>query len=111
MLCWLWAKRANVTLIERPVRAATLLSSIKSALRARRRQYDVRDHLEEQALPEKLSFKVKSGCASRWMRHSSAHGKLDLASGRLECTPRCKADSDCLPMRKCSSSRCLQPFI
>jgi signal transduction histidine kinase len=35
----------NVTLIERPVRVTTLLSTIKSALRARRHQYDVRDHL------------------------------------------------------------------
>ena len=35
----------NVTLIERPVRVMTLLSAVKSALRARHRQYDVRDHL------------------------------------------------------------------
>jgi signal transduction histidine kinase/ActR/RegA family two-component response regulator len=35
----------NVTLIERPVRVMTLLSTIRSALRARRRQYDVREHL------------------------------------------------------------------
>lgn len=35
----------NVTLIERPVRVATLLSAFKSALRARRRQYEVRDYL------------------------------------------------------------------
>jgi signal transduction histidine kinase/CheY-like chemotaxis protein len=39
----------NVTLIERPVRATTLLSAIKAALRARRRQYDVRSHLEREA--------------------------------------------------------------
>lgn len=35
----------NVTLIERPVRVMTLLSAVKSALRARRRQHEVRDHL------------------------------------------------------------------
>jgi signal transduction histidine kinase/ActR/RegA family two-component response regulator len=35
----------NVTLIERPVRVMTLLSTIRSGLRARRRQYDVRDYL------------------------------------------------------------------
>src|ERR1051325_712516 len=35
----------NVTLIERPVRVTTLVSTLKSALRARRRQYDVRDHI------------------------------------------------------------------
>lgn len=39
----------NVTLIERPVRATTLLSAIKSALRARRRQYEVRNHLDREA--------------------------------------------------------------
>ena len=39
--------RANVTLIERPVRVATIVTMLRSALRARRRQYDVRDHLEE----------------------------------------------------------------
>jgi signal transduction histidine kinase len=41
------ADRANVTLIERPVRVATVLTVLRSALRARRRQYDVREHLEE----------------------------------------------------------------
>jgi signal transduction histidine kinase len=35
----------NVTLLERPVRIVTLLSTIQTALRARRRQYEVRDHL------------------------------------------------------------------
>ena len=41
------ATRANVTLLERPVRVATLVTALRSALRARRRQYDVRDHLAE----------------------------------------------------------------
>jgi signal transduction histidine kinase/CheY-like chemotaxis protein len=36
----------NVNLIERPVRMMTLLSTVKAALRARNRQYDVREHLE-----------------------------------------------------------------
>jgi signal transduction histidine kinase len=35
----------NLTLLERPVRIVTLLSSVQSALRARRRQYEVRDLL------------------------------------------------------------------
>jgi signal transduction histidine kinase/ActR/RegA family two-component response regulator len=39
------SEAGNVTLIERPVRVATLLSAFKSALRARRRQYEVRDYL------------------------------------------------------------------
>jgi signal transduction histidine kinase/CheY-like chemotaxis protein len=36
----------NVTLIERPVQSITLVSAVKSAVRARRRQYEVRGHME-----------------------------------------------------------------
>lgn len=43
---------ANVTLIERPVRVATLVTALRSALRARRRQFDVRDYLEERSEAE-----------------------------------------------------------
>jgi signal transduction histidine kinase/ActR/RegA family two-component response regulator len=35
----------NVVLLERPLRGATLLSALSAALRARRRQYQIRDHL------------------------------------------------------------------
>lgn len=37
----------NVTLQERPLRAVTLVSSVQSALRAREKQYEVRDQLAE----------------------------------------------------------------
>jgi signal transduction histidine kinase len=43
----------NVTLLERPVRIMTLLSTIRSGLRARRRQYEVRDYLVERARIER----------------------------------------------------------
>lgn len=36
---------ANVSLLERPVRVATLMQAVQSALRARRRQYEFRDLL------------------------------------------------------------------
>ena len=39
----------NATVLERPVRLSTLISAVKAALRARRRQYEVRDLLERQA--------------------------------------------------------------
>lgn len=39
--------RGNVTLLERPLRILTLVSAVQSALRARRRQYEVRDLLAE----------------------------------------------------------------
>ena len=35
----------NVTLLERPVRTATLVAAVRTALRARRRQYETRDYL------------------------------------------------------------------
>ncbi|HVF55053.1 MAG TPA: ATP-binding protein [Pyrinomonadaceae bacterium] len=38
----------NMTLVERPTRVITLLSAVRSALRARRRQYEVRALLEEE---------------------------------------------------------------
>jgi signal transduction histidine kinase len=46
------AARANVTLLERPVRVATLVTALRSAVRARRRQLDVRDHLAERGSAE-----------------------------------------------------------
>src|SRR5262245_56854699 len=37
----------NVTLVERPTRVTALVSAVHSALRARERQYQARDHLVE----------------------------------------------------------------
>ena len=41
------ASLGNVSLIERPMRVSTLLSVVRAALRARERQYQVRDALED----------------------------------------------------------------
>jgi two-component system cell cycle sensor histidine kinase/response regulator CckA len=43
---------ANVTLLERPVQPVTLLSAVRTALRARARQHQVRDYLAERARSE-----------------------------------------------------------
>ncbi len=37
----------NVTLLERPFRTATLVSTVRAMLRARHHQYQIRDHLDE----------------------------------------------------------------
>jgi two-component system, sensor histidine kinase len=42
----------NVTLVERPVRVATLVSAVRTALRARERQYQIREHLADRAAAE-----------------------------------------------------------
>ena len=41
------AKLGNVTLLERPLRLAALISTVRSALRARERQYQIRTHLDD----------------------------------------------------------------
>lgn len=41
------ASLGNVTLLERPVRLVPLVSAVQTALRGRRRQYEVRNHLAE----------------------------------------------------------------
>jgi signal transduction histidine kinase len=42
----------NINLIERPLRPATLISSVRTAIRSRLRQYEIRDHLEEREQTE-----------------------------------------------------------
>jgi PAS domain S-box-containing protein len=42
----------NVTLVERPTRVPALVSAVRSALRARRRQYEIRAHLAERLAAE-----------------------------------------------------------
>jgi signal transduction histidine kinase len=42
----------NINLIERPLRPATLISSVRTAIRSRLRQYEIRDHLEEREQAE-----------------------------------------------------------
>jgi signal transduction histidine kinase/CheY-like chemotaxis protein len=42
----------NVTLLERPIRVGTLVSALQTALRARDRQYQIREHLAKHAQAE-----------------------------------------------------------
>lgn len=48
------AALGNVTLLERPLRVATLLTAVRSAVRARERQYEIRANLAERAATEAL---------------------------------------------------------
>lgn len=50
----------NVTLIERPLRTATLVSAIRSALRARRYQYQIRDYIDQRERDAKELQRVNS---------------------------------------------------
>lgn len=44
-----FARHGNLTLLERPLRTVALTSMVQAALRARHRQYEVRDHLRQRA--------------------------------------------------------------
>ena len=46
----IFGPKANVTLLERPLQAVTLVSTLQVALRARHRQYEVRDLLEQREM-------------------------------------------------------------
>jgi signal transduction histidine kinase/CheY-like chemotaxis protein len=48
------AALGNVTLLERPLRVATLLTAVRSAVRARDRQYEIRRNLADRARVETL---------------------------------------------------------
>jgi signal transduction histidine kinase/ActR/RegA family two-component response regulator len=52
------ARRTNVTLVDRPVRIKSLISAAQSAVRARMRQYDIRDLMQqlEERLQERDRF-------------------------------------------------------
>jgi PAS domain S-box-containing protein len=68
------APLGNVTLIERPIRTSTLLSAVATALRARRRQYEIRNQLERQRLltetlresEAKLKFALNAAQLGSW---------------------------------------------
>lgn len=56
--------RSNVTLVGRPLQASTLVAAAKTVLRARRRQYELRDLLEERdALLASLETRVQERTA------------------------------------------------
>jgi signal transduction histidine kinase len=48
------ASLGNVTVLERPLRRATLLSAVRSGIRARDRQYQIRAHLADHTRAEQL---------------------------------------------------------
>ena len=66
----------NVVLLERPVNAETLLSAVKSVLRARRRQYETRSLLVEQ---QKTAAQLRTLNATLEQRVQERTGELESA--------------------------------
>jgi signal transduction histidine kinase/CheY-like chemotaxis protein len=63
----------NVSLLERPLRGVTLVSAIRAALRARRRQYEARDYLLER---EQAACELEEVVAARTRELESANRRL-----------------------------------
>lgn len=63
----------NVLLLERPIRPETMVSTVQSALRARRRQYQLRDQLGQQREAENALRKSEKLAVAGRMAASIAH--------------------------------------
>ncbi|HKR96745.1 MAG TPA: HAMP domain-containing sensor histidine kinase [Candidatus Angelobacter sp.] len=63
----------NVTLVERPIRSDSLLSAVESAMRARMRQYEVRDFLRRQADSEEALRRTEKLAVAGRLAASLAH--------------------------------------
>lgn len=63
----------NVTLVERPIRSESLLSAVESAMRARMRQYEVRDFVRRQAASEEALRRTEKLAVAGRLAASIAH--------------------------------------
>jgi signal transduction histidine kinase len=78
------APLGNVTLLERPLRPVTLISTVRSALLARRRQYEVRDHLQERAAAEKELQRAHDALESLVEQRTAALRRLSVKLLRVQ---------------------------
>jgi len=63
----------NVTLVERPIRFESLLSAVEAAMRARMRQYEVRDFMSSQARSEEALRRTEKLAVAGRLAASLAH--------------------------------------
>lgn len=78
----------NVTLLERPLRSATLLSAVQAALRARMRQYEIRNHLEERKRSEEELRRAHDNLESLVEQRTRALQELSLRLMRVQDSER-----------------------
>jgi signal transduction histidine kinase len=78
------APLGNVTLLERPLRPVTLISAVRSALLARRRQYEVRDHLRERQAAEEALRRAHDALESLVEQRTAALRRLSVKLLRVQ---------------------------
>ena len=84
----------SLTLLERPIRIETLISSVRSALRSRSRQYQMRDALHERDLAEGARRESESRLLLALQTAQLGAWELDLATGALTASETCRATFD-----------------
>jgi signal transduction histidine kinase len=78
------APMGNITLIERPLRPATLISCVRTAIRSRLRQYEIRDHLEERQHAEEELRRAHDELESLVEKRTMALRKLSARLMRVQ---------------------------
>ncbi len=78
------APLGNVTLLERPLRPVTLISTVRSALLARRRQYEVRDHLQKRKAAEEALQRAHDALESLVEQRTAALRRLSVKLLRVQ---------------------------
>jgi len=78
------APLGNVALLERPLRAVTLISAVRSALIARHRQYEVRDHLRERSAAEEALRRAHDALESLVEQRTAALRRLSVKLLRVQ---------------------------
>ncbi len=82
----------NVTMLERPIRVPTLISAVRSALRARNRQYEVRDLLKHRERNEQVLREAREELERRVLERTLEITKVN-SDLRREVTERLNAET------------------
>lgn len=76
-LVHLFGVHGNVSMLERPIRLPTLVSAVRSALRARKRQYEVRDLLLQRAENERVLQEARAELERRVLERTLEITKMN----------------------------------
>lgn len=78
------APLGNVSLLERPLRPVTLVSAVRTALLARGRQYEVRDHLRERQAAEEALRRAHDALETVVEQRTTALRRLSVRLLRVQ---------------------------